>query len=65
MSAPSPRYVNEECAARLIGLPVGDLRRISGECHLGHHERCGDAEETYFTYEELRRICQLAVQQVH
>jgi hypothetical protein len=27
---------------------------------VGHIERAGNEEETYFTYEELRRICMLA-----
>jgi hypothetical protein len=35
---------------------------------LGRVERAGNEEETYFTYEELQRICMLAacqMQEVH
>jgi hypothetical protein len=31
---------------------------------LGHVERAGNEEETYFTYEELQRICKLAAHQM-
>jgi hypothetical protein len=30
---------------------------------LGHVERAGNEEETYFTYEELQRICVLEAHQ--
>jgi hypothetical protein len=36
------------------------LGRISNESELGHTERAGDQEETFFTYEELRQICLLS-----
>jgi len=42
-----------------------ELNRISSESGFGHKEVAGEQEETYFTYEELRQICMLAVHQVH
>jgi hypothetical protein len=43
----------------MLGIPQNDLRRISEESGLGHLERAGNEEKMYFTYEELRQICQL------
>jgi hypothetical protein len=54
------RYVTQVRAAALLGIPVQELSKISEESGLGHKERAGNQEETFFTYEELRRICQLA-----
>jgi len=54
------RYVTQERAAALLGIPVKELSRISEESGLGHKERAGNQEEIFFTYEELRRICQMA-----
>lgn len=55
-----PKFVTQARASFLLGIPQRDLRRISEESGLGHLERVGNEEEFYFTYEELRRICQLA-----
>ncbi len=55
-----PKFVTQARASFLLGIPQEDLRRISEESGLGHLERVGNEEEFYFTYEELRRICQLA-----
>ena len=55
-----PKYVTRERAALLLGIPEEELSRISGESELGHTERAGDQEETFFTYEELRQICLLS-----
>jgi hypothetical protein len=63
MKAESPRYVTQERASALLGLPEEELSRISIESGLGHKERAGNAEETFFTYEELRQICLITVQQ--
>ena len=49
----------------LLGIPESELSRISSESGLGHTERAGEQEEIFFTYEELRRICLMAVHQVH
>ena len=58
------RYVTQERAALLLGIPENELTRISEEAGLGHKERAGGQEETFFTYEELRQICQMT-QLVH
>ncbi len=51
-------------ASFLLGLSEAELSRISKESGLGHVERAGNQEETYFTYEELQRICVLAAHQM-
>jgi hypothetical protein len=58
------RYVTQERAALLLGIPEQELTRISEESGLGHKERAGSEEETFFTHEELRQICRMT-QQVH
>ncbi|HEX4542156.1 MAG TPA: hypothetical protein VH114_03230 [Candidatus Acidoferrum sp.] len=59
------KYVTRRRAAVLLGLSEQELSRISSESGLGHIEVAGEEEETYFTYEELRQICMLAVHQVN
>jgi len=44
----------------LLGMPEAELDRISKESGLGHEERAGNEKETYFTSEELQRICEIA-----
>ncbi|HMH81109.1 MAG TPA: hypothetical protein VK514_12850 [Candidatus Acidoferrum sp.] len=53
------RYVTQERAAALLGIPENELSRISQESGLGHRERAGNQEEIFFTYQELRQICQM------
>jgi len=65
MNSSIPKYVTQGRAAMLLGIPESELSRISSESGLGHTERAGGQEETYFTYEELRKICLMTVQQVH
>jgi hypothetical protein len=65
MDSPVPKYVTQSRAAMLLGIPENELSRISDESGLGHTERAGDQEETFFTYEELRKICLLTVHQVN
>lgn len=65
MNGQTPKYVTQGRAAVLLGIPEEELSRISYEAGFGHRERAGDTEEIFFTYEELRKICQLAVYQVH
>ncbi len=48
----------------MLGMPEAELDRISKESGLGHEERAGNEKETYFTYEELQRICVLAGRQI-
>jgi len=59
-----PRYVTQERAALLLGIPEEELSRISNESKLGHTELAGDQKETFFTYEELRQICLLSTHQL-
>jgi len=53
------RYVTQERASLLLGIPEHELSRISEESGLGHTERAGNVEQRFFTYEELRQICQM------
>jgi len=62
---PELKYVTRRRAAVLLGMSENELRQISSDSGFGHTERAGDQEETFFTYEELRQICQLALQPVH
>jgi hypothetical protein len=55
-----PKYVTQARAAYLLGLPVQEISRISQESGIGHLERAGTEEETFFTYQELQKICVLA-----
>jgi hypothetical protein len=55
------RYVTQQRAALLLGIPEQELSRISEESGLGHKESAQGQEETFFTYEELRQICQMTV----
>jgi hypothetical protein len=59
-----PKYVTQARASFLLGIPEAELRRMAKESGLGHVERAGNEEETYFTYEELQRICKLATYQM-
>ena len=52
-----PKYVTRARASLMLGIPEAELSRISKESGLGHVECVGNQEETYFTYEELQRIC--------
>jgi hypothetical protein len=56
-----PRYVTRARAAYLLGIPVEEICRISQESGIGHLERDGKNEEWFFTYEELQKICILAL----
>ena len=53
------RYVTQERAAVLLGIPEKELSRISQESGLGRKERAGNKEQVFYTYEELRQICQM------
>ncbi len=59
-----PKYVTQARASFLLDMPEAQLSRISKESGLGHVERSGNEKETYFTYEELQRICLLAARQM-
>jgi hypothetical protein len=59
-----PKYFTQARASFLLGMPEAELDRISKESGLGHVECAGNEKETYFTYEELQRICLLAARQM-
>jgi hypothetical protein len=59
-----PRYFTQARASLLLGLSEAEFDRISKESGLGHLESAGNEKETYFTYEELQRICELAGRQI-
>ena len=59
-----PKYVTRARASLMLGIPEAELSRISKESGLGHVERAGNQEETYFSYEELQRICMVATHQL-
>ena len=65
MNSQVPKYVTRGRAALLLGITEEELLRLSRESGLGHKESAGDQEETFFTYEELRKICILTAHQVH
>ena len=65
MNLPTPKYVAQGRAAVLLGISEPELVRISGEGGFGHLENIGDRNELFFTYEELRKICQLTTYNVH
>jgi len=54
-----PKYFTQARASFLLGMTEAEFDRISKESGLGHVESAGNEEETYFTYEDLQRICQL------
>ena len=64
MSNQVPKYVTLARVSFLLGIPEAELSRISKESGFGHVERAGNEEETYFTDEELRRICMLVAHQM-
>jgi len=64
MSNQVPKYVTRARASLMVGIPEAELSRISKESGLGHVERAGSQEETYFTYEELQRICMVVAHQL-
>jgi hypothetical protein len=55
-----PKFVTQAKASYMLGIAQEELRRISQATGLGRVECAGNEEEMSFTYEELRRICQLA-----
>lgn len=59
-----PKYFTQARASCLLGIPEAEFDRISKESGVGHVERAGNEEETYFTYEELQWICELARRQI-
>lgn len=56
-----PKFVTQARAAFLLGMPVSEISRISREAGIGHREEAGGQVETFFTYEELQKICMRAM----
>lgn len=65
MQAKQPKFVDQKRAAVLLGVSENELRRISAESGVGHKEKRGRTEQVVFTYEDLRRICQISVARAH
>ncbi|HYA97460.1 MAG TPA: hypothetical protein VEH49_05150 [Methylomirabilota bacterium] len=65
MKAPETRYVEQSRAAALLGIPESDLCAISTESGIGHKAKDRTGDRLYFTYEELRSICQLTLRRPH
>ena len=59
-----PKYFTQARACCLLRMTEAELDRISKESGVGQVERAGNEKETYFTYEELQRICELAGRQI-
>jgi hypothetical protein len=55
-----PKYFTQARASFLLGMSEAEFDRISKESGLGQVESAGNEKETYFTYEELQRIRELA-----
>jgi hypothetical protein len=53
--------VDESRAAVLLGMPSEEIRRISRLSGIGRVEKNDRDERLYFTYEELRKLCLLAI----
>lgn len=64
MSINNKKYVDEQRAAALLRLAEEDLSRISRQAGLGHKQESEAGGQTYYTYDELRSICQLTVRRV-
>jgi hypothetical protein len=65
MNSQVPKYLTQGRAALLLGISERELSRLSSESGVGQTESAGGEHETFFTYEDLRKICQLSAQQVH
>jgi hypothetical protein len=61
MNISRPNQVDESRAAVLLGMPSEEIRRISRLSGIGRVEKDERNERLYFTYEELRKLCLLAI----
>jgi len=61
MSEERQKQVNEKRASALLGMSAAEIRRISRLSGIGRVERSEREETLYFTYEELRQLCLLAI----
>ena len=60
-SDPIRREIDEERAAVLLGLTRLQLREFCEHSGLGHRAAGETAEQRFFTYEELYRLCRWVV----
>lgn len=56
----SKEIVDERRAAVLLGLTIPELRWFSRALGLGFQQESGDATQTFFTYEDLKRLSSAA-----
>lgn len=61
MDSSRQNRVDESRAAVLLGMPSEEIRRLSRLSGLGQVDKTDRNEKLYFTYEELRKICLLAM----
>jgi hypothetical protein len=61
MNSGGHNRVDENRAAVLLGMPSEEIRRLSRLSGLGQVEKSERKEKLTFTYEELRKICLLAM----
>jgi hypothetical protein len=61
MDSSGQNRVDESRAAVLLGMPSEEIRRLSRISGLGQMEKSERNERMTFSYEELRKICLLAM----
>jgi hypothetical protein len=59
-----PIYLTRARASLVLGIPEAELSGISKRSGLGHVERVGNQEETYFTFEEVQQIWLIATSEL-
>ncbi|MBZ5528727.1 MAG: hypothetical protein LAN71_12600 [Acidobacteriia bacterium] len=64
MNSNDRKYVDQHRAAALLRLAEKDLSRLSGQAGLGRTEENAAGSQVYYSYDDLRRICQLTVRRV-
>lgn len=65
MNATGQKEIQESRAAVLLGISEEELRRLSQVAGLGRLKKIGEFEHMVYSYEELRKICLLAVPAGH
>jgi hypothetical protein len=65
MNIAEPKYVGQAAAALLLKMSEKELCRISKEAGFGHKEVVGMHEEYFFTFDELRILCEFNTQVVN
>jgi hypothetical protein len=65
MNNTNQKEIKESRAAVLLGISEEELRRLSQVAGLGQLKKTGQFEQMVYSYEELRKICLLAVPARH